>query len=62
VKVSGSPDRSRIAWSRRAAFLLSRPALLDAALRIHPRNAGGFFLRKTRADRDEIARMLDLSS
>jgi menaquinone-9 beta-reductase len=48
----------RIAWSRRAAFLLSRPALLDAALRVHPRNAGEFFLRKTRADRDAIARLL----
>lgn len=48
----------RIAWSRRAAFFLSRPALLDAALRIHPRNAGEFFLRKTRAERDEIFRML----
>jgi flavin-dependent dehydrogenase len=48
----------RIAWSRRVAFLLSRPALLDAALRFPPRNAGRFFLRKTRADRDEIARML----
>ena len=40
------------------AFFLSRPALLDAALRIRPRNAGEFFLRKTRADRDAIARML----
>jgi flavin-dependent dehydrogenase len=48
----------RIAWSRRAAFLLSRPALLDAALRIRPRNAGEFFLRKTRADKDTIERML----
>jgi flavin-dependent dehydrogenase len=48
----------RIAWSRRAAFFLSRPALLDTALRIRPRNAGTFFLRKTRADRDAIARML----
>jgi len=52
----------RIAWSRRAAFFLSRPALLDAALRIHPRNAGEFFLRKTRADRDAIEKLLDLSS
>jgi flavin-dependent dehydrogenase len=50
----------RIAWSRRAAFFLSRPALLDAALRIRSRNAGEFFLRKTRADRDAIARMIDL--
>jgi flavin-dependent dehydrogenase len=49
---------SRIAWSRRVAFLLSRPALLDAALRFRNRAAGPFFLRKTRADRDEIARML----
>jgi flavin-dependent dehydrogenase len=48
----------RIAWSRRVAFLLSRPALLDAALRFRHRAAGPFFLRKTRADRDEIARML----
>jgi flavin-dependent dehydrogenase len=48
----------RIAWSRRAAFFLSRPALLDTALRIRPRNAGEFFLRKTRADRDAIAGML----
>ncbi|MBV8545324.1 MAG: NAD(P)/FAD-dependent oxidoreductase [Acidobacteria bacterium] len=52
----------RIAWSRRAAFFLSRPALLDAALRIRPRNAGEFFLRKTRADRDAIEKLVDLSS
>nr|MDP9362130.1 hypothetical protein [Acidobacteriota bacterium] len=49
----------RIAWSRRVAFLLSRPALLDAALRLRHRAAGPFFLRKTRADRDVIARMVD---
>ena len=48
----------RIAWSRRVAFLLSRPALLDAALSVGHRAAGPFFLRKTRADRDEIARLL----
>jgi len=48
----------RIAWSRRVAFLLSRPALLDAALRFRNRKAGPFFLRQTRADRDEIARMV----
>jgi len=48
----------RIAWSRRVAFLLSRPALLDAALRLRFRAAGPFFLRKTRADRDTIARMV----
>ena len=49
----------RIAWSRRVAFLLSRPALLDAALRLSHRAAGPFFLRKTRADRDAVARMVD---
>jgi len=48
----------RIAWSRRVAFLLSRPALLDAALRLRFRAVGPFFLRKTRADRDVIARMV----
>jgi flavin-dependent dehydrogenase len=49
----------RIAWSRRVASLLSRPGLLDAALRLRHRAAGPFFLRKTRADRDAIARMVD---
>ncbi|MEA2237115.1 MAG: hypothetical protein QOC81_1839 [Thermoanaerobaculia bacterium] len=49
----------RIAWSRRVAFLLSRPALLDAALRLHVPSAGPFFLRKTRADREAMARMVD---
>lgn len=48
----------RIAWSRRVAFLLSRPALLDHALRFPTRNAGEFFLRKTRADREEIVILL----
>lgn len=48
----------RIEWSRRVAFLLSRPALLDAALRLRHRGAGPFFLRQTRAERDEIARMV----
>jgi len=52
----------RIAWSRRVAFLLSRPALLDFVLRFRFRGAGPFFLRKTRADREEIARMVNLSS
>jgi menaquinone-9 beta-reductase len=48
----------RIAWSRRVAFLLSRPALLDAALRFRHRAAGPFFLRKTRAEREEVERMV----
>jgi flavin-dependent dehydrogenase len=49
---------SRIRWSRRIAFLLSRPALLDAALRA--RTLGGYLLRRTRADRDEVARLADV--
>jgi flavin-dependent dehydrogenase len=49
----------RIAWSRRVAFLLSRPALLDAALRLRQRAAGPFFLRKTRAERSEVERMVE---
>jgi flavin-dependent dehydrogenase len=39
----------RIAWSRRVAFLLSRPALLDVALSgLRTRAIGEFLLRKTR--------------
>jgi flavin-dependent dehydrogenase len=49
----------RIGWSRRVAFLLSRPALLDNVLRLQVRSAGPFFLRKTRADRDAIAKLVD---
>ena len=49
---------SRIRWSRRIAFLLSRPALLDAALRL--RTLGAFLLHRTRADRDEVARLADV--
>jgi 2-polyprenyl-6-methoxyphenol hydroxylase-like FAD-dependent oxidoreductase len=49
---------SRIRWSRRVAFFLSRPALLDAALRA--RTLGGYLLRRTRADRDEVARLTDV--
>ena len=47
----------RIAWSRRVAFLLSRPRLLDAALATtrSPR-IGELFLRRTRASHDEIER------
>jgi flavin-dependent dehydrogenase len=49
---------SRIRWSRRVAFLLSRPALLDAALRA--RTLGAYLLRRTRADREEVARLADV--
>lgn len=51
---------SRIAWSRRAAMLLSRPRLLDAALSaISSKRIGEFFLERTRASRDEIERLAD---
>jgi len=49
---------SRIRWSRRVAYFLSRPALLDAALTM--RTLGGYLLRRTRADRDEVARLADI--
>jgi flavin-dependent dehydrogenase len=49
---------SRIAWSRRAAALLSRPALLDFALRgVRSRAIGPFLLRRTRATREDVARL-----
>ena len=50
----------RIGWARRAAFLLSRPALLDTALAgVRGAAAGTFLVRRTRADRDEIARLVE---
>lgn len=50
----------RIAWSRRIAKLLSRPAALDHALRFAHGNAIGEFLtRRTRGDRDQIARLVN---
>ena len=50
----------RIHWSRRAAFLLSRPALLDAVLAgVRGPKAGTFLVRRTRADRDAIARLAE---
>jgi flavin-dependent dehydrogenase len=49
----------RIAWSRRVASLLSRPALLDAALAIRSRAAGPFLLRHTRDKRDDVQRLAD---
>jgi flavin-dependent dehydrogenase len=49
----------RIAWSRRVAFLLSRPGLLDAALALRSRAAGPFLLRHTRGTRDEVRTLVD---
>jgi flavin-dependent dehydrogenase len=49
---------ARIAWSRRAATLLSRPALLDAALfALRGSGIAELFLRRTRGSRDEVARL-----
>ncbi|HYR29997.1 MAG TPA: hypothetical protein VEU30_16120, partial [Thermoanaerobaculia bacterium] len=51
---------SRIAWSRRVAFLLSRPRLLDAALRtVATPGIGRLFLERTRASRDDVLRLAD---
>jgi 2-polyprenyl-6-methoxyphenol hydroxylase-like FAD-dependent oxidoreductase len=50
----------RIRWSRAVAALLSRPRALDAALTT-TRNPkiGAALLRRTRASRDEVARLAD---
>ena len=48
----------RIAWSRIVALLLSRPRLLDAALAaVRTPRAGETFLRRTRANAEEVQRM-----
>jgi len=50
----------RIAWSRRAAFLLSRPRLLDATVAaVRTPKAGNLFLRHTRASRNEVMRLAE---
>jgi menaquinone-9 beta-reductase len=50
----------RITWSRRVAFLLSRPRLLDATLAtVRTPKAGELFLRRTRASRDEVMRLAE---
>lgn len=50
----------RIAWSRAAAALLSRPRLNDLALASVPSpRVGQLFLNRTRASRDEVSRLAD---
>jgi hypothetical protein len=50
----------RIAWSRRVAFLLSRPRLLDLLLgAVRSPKAGELFLRRTRASREEVLRLAE---
>lgn len=52
--------RSRIRWSRSIAMLLSRPTLLEAALRSRPPAAlGRVILQRTRGDLDRYLRHLD---
>ena len=51
---------SRIAWSRRAAMLLSRPRLLDAALAtVTTKSIGEMLLRQTRAAEGEVERLAE---
>jgi flavin-dependent dehydrogenase len=50
----------RIAWSRGVAALLSRPRLLDLGLAtLGGTSLGATFLRRTRASREEVARLAD---
>ncbi|MGA7616313.1 MAG: NAD(P)/FAD-dependent oxidoreductase [Thermoanaerobaculia bacterium] len=51
---------SRLRWSRRAAFLLSRPSLLNAALKtLGSTRIGETFLHRTRARLDDVERLAD---
>lgn len=50
----------RIAWSRSVAMLLSRPRLLDVALAaVRTPRAGETFLRRTRANAEEVERLAE---
>lgn len=50
----------RIAWSRRVAFLLSRPRLLDALLStVRSPKIGQLFLSRTRASREDVLRLAE---
>jgi len=48
---------ARISWSRRVAYLLYRPRLLDAALAAARQSTGPFLLRSTRAGDEQVARL-----
>jgi flavin-dependent dehydrogenase len=51
----------RIAWSRGVAMLLSRPRWLDAAMAtVRSPRVGETFLRRTRANGDEVERLAEL--
>jgi flavin-dependent dehydrogenase len=50
----------RIFWSRRVAYFLARPTLLGAALSgLRSGDFGRFLLHRTRADRNDVARLAD---
>jgi len=50
----------RIAWSRRAAFFLSRPRLLDAALAtLRGTGVAELFLRRTRASHEDVSALAE---
>ena len=50
----------RIAWSRRVAFLLSRPRMVDALLAtVRSPNVGRLFLQRTRATREDVLRLAE---
>ncbi len=50
----------RIRWSRRAAFLLSRPDWIDRLIRVAPKRAGSFFLDRTRGSSEDVQRLVDV--
>jgi flavin-dependent dehydrogenase len=51
---------TRIAWSRRAAMLLARPRLIDAAMAaVRAPAIGEMFLHRTRASAGEVERMVE---
>lgn len=48
----------RVRWSRRAAYLLSRPGLLELAARFLPAAAGHFLLARTRAADEDVEQLV----
>jgi flavin-dependent dehydrogenase len=51
---------TRLWWSRRVAFLLSRPALLSPLLRLHaPERIGRFLVERTRAQNRNLQAAID---
>lgn len=60
IAAHASMFHPRIRWSRAIATLLSRPAILDAALRAaRPAAVGRMFVRRTRAELASVQRMTE---